>query len=81
MTTMRQKVSIGLIFSGIALGSAAVIAALPSPQGGDHMVYHDDTGVKHPEGDLRGAINRKTAIWMVVGAVAMVVLGASIREP
>ena len=80
MTTTRQKISLGLMFFGIALGAAAFMAFQTKPQGESHAVYYDNAGVKHPDGDLRGAVERKTAVWMLVAAAAVFLAGVSVRE-
>lgn len=68
------------MFGGIALGAAAFMAVQPQVTGGNHVIYHDDTGTKHPDGDLRGVVEKKTAVFMIVGAVAVFLAGVSIRE-
>ena len=81
MITPRQKVSIALMFVGIALGATAVMASLPRPKGDDHVVYHDDAGAKHPDYFVRGSLEVRTAALLGVGAIAIFVVGFSVREP
>ena len=69
------------MFAGIALGATAVMAALPRAKDDNHIVYHDDTGAKHPDYFVRGSLEATTAVLLGAGAVAIFIVGFSIREP
>ena len=81
MMTGREKLSVGLMFFGVALGAAAGTAALPKTHLSERtVVYHDDAGALHPVDEQRGFISPTTAAWLGLGAVASLLAGFNLRD-